>query len=98
MNNFNLEIAKQLTQDAESNEFSVDFDLLWEWCGYSSKHKAKEQLKKNFEEELDYIQTFPQSGEWASAGGSSDQPPIRTIKIWTTPDCAKEFGMLANIV
>lgn len=97
MTEFNLDIAKQLTQDAEANEFSVDFDMLWQWCGYSSKHKAKEQLVRNFEKDMDYVETLlRQTGEWASTEGSSDQPPIRTIKIWTTPDCAKEFGMLAK--
>jgi phage anti-repressor protein len=96
MTEFNLELAKQLTQDAEANEFSVDFDLLWQWCGYSKKSHAKESLKKNFEEWLDYIEQEPQQRQWASTEGFSDHPPIRTIKIWTTPDCAKEFGMLAK--
>lgn len=97
MTEFNLELAKQLTQDAEANEFSVDFDFLWEWCGYNQKSDAKKVLKRNFEEGLDYVENpLSQTPEWASAEGSSDHPPIRTIKIWTTPDCAKEFGMLAK--
>lgn len=96
MAEFNLELAKQLTEDSETSEFSVDFEELWQWCGYSKKDKAKDQLTRNFEEDLDYIVVFPDMGEWASSGGFSDQPPVRTIEIWTTTDCAKEFGMLAK--
>lgn len=99
MKEFNLELAKQLTQDAEANEFSVDFDFLWEWCGYSKKSHAKESLKKNFEDGLDYIEQEPhqrQSVNHASFSPQEQASNARTQKIWTTPDCAKEFGMLAK--
>jgi hypothetical protein len=43
MTELTLELAKQLTQDAESTSFPVDFDELRQWCDYTSKHKAKEQ-------------------------------------------------------
>lgn len=99
MTELTLELAKQLTQDAESTSFAVDFDELWQWCGYSSKHKAKEQLTKNFDKDLDYSEAFTRMGESVNHAGLSPQEKAaatRTIKYYTTPDCAKEFGMLAR--
>lgn len=96
MTELTLELAKQLTQEAESTDFTVDFDELWQWCGYTRKDNAKKVLEKNFNKGLDYEERFLHFEEWASAGGSSNQPPNRTIKLYTTPDCAKEFGMLAR--
>ena len=80
------EVAYELVEQVVNSKkkFVVDFDNLWKWCGYSSKHKAKEQLKRNFNEHTDYI-------EINEVNGSS-----KLIKVYTTTDCAKEFGMLSR--
>ncbi len=35
-------------------DFIIDMDNIWKWIGFSSKHKAKELLKKKFIENTDY--------------------------------------------
>ncbi len=87
IDNFSIELAKQLVESYE--QFSVDFDLLWQWCGYSRKQKAKDMLIKNFEKHFDFEIT--QSGELRPQGGYSNREIIKL-----TTDCAKEFGMLAQ--
>ena len=36
------------------NEFIIDFDTVWKWCGFSRKDPAKRLLEKNFIKEVDY--------------------------------------------
>ena len=93
------ELAKQLTQEAESTEFTVDFDELWQWCGYSRKDNAKRMLKSRFFESMDFVETFLTLEEHDNHAGSSlhkKSSATKPMKIWTTPDCAKKFGMLAQ--
>jgi len=86
---FNLQIANQLVQESQSNEFSIDFDGLWQWCGYSSKQKAKNRLLRNFEESLDY------SSKWLKAT-TTGISAVKVEKINLTITAAKEFAMLAQ--
>lgn len=101
MTEFNLELAKQLTQDAEANEFSVDFDLLWQWCGYSRKDNAKRMLKSRFFENMDYVESpLIETSEWKSEDNlSAQEKAIATskMKIFVTTDCALAFLQLSKI-
>lgn len=53
MNNFSIELAKSLVESTE--QFPVDFDVAWEWLGYSRKDSAKRVLLSNFELNIDFI-------------------------------------------
>jgi hypothetical protein len=37
------------------NDFIIDLDNIWTWCGFSQKIKAKNLLLNNFEVNTDYI-------------------------------------------
>jgi hypothetical protein len=39
----------------KDNEFVVDFDSIWKWCGFSRKGHAKTLLEKHFQKDIDYI-------------------------------------------
>jgi hypothetical protein len=39
----------------KDNEFVVDFDNIWKWCGFSRKGHAKTLLEKHFQKDIDYI-------------------------------------------
>ncbi|WP_017317860.1 hypothetical protein [Mastigocladopsis repens] len=47
-----LELVKSFVESTE--EFPVDFDDAWQWIGYSSKQKGKDQLTRNFILGVDY--------------------------------------------
>lgn len=99
MTELTLELAKKLTQDAESTEFTIDFDELWQWCGYSRKDSAKRMLKSRFFENMDYIESLHCAVEHDNHAGSSlheKSSATKPMKTWTTPDCAKKFGMLSQ--
>ncbi len=40
-----------------STEFVIDFDDVWNWIEFSSKHKAKELLEKSFTKDIHYVVT-----------------------------------------
>jgi transposase len=99
MTEFNLELAKQLTEQANhDNEFCVDFDLLWQWCGYNQKSDAKEVLKRNFEIDLDYVQRTGEDIASTHEKLSPQEKAVlkRTIKIYTTIDCALAFVQICQ--
>lgn len=52
MTDFNIRLARALVESDE--DYPVDFDELWRWCGYSRKNNAKRVLLDNFEKGLDY--------------------------------------------
>lgn len=39
----------------EYNDFVIDFDLVWKWCGFSRKDHSKTLLLKCFEKDKDYV-------------------------------------------
>ena len=82
--NFSLELAQQLVNS--SDEFCVDFDLLWECCGYSKKSNARRTLTVNFQQDIEFCSTRSKT--------LSDGRPSELIKL--TTDCAKEFALLAQ--
>jgi hypothetical protein len=45
------------------NDFVIDLDNVWQWLGFSSKHKAKELLNKIFVSDKDYKCLLTPAGE-----------------------------------
>lgn len=85
---FNIELAKSLI--GSGADFPVDFDLAWQWVGYTRKDSAKEKLIRNFEKGLDY------SAIWRSVAHSNGSTASRTEQIFLTIDAFKAFGMMAG--
>ena len=88
---FSHELALSLIQSAKP--FPIDFEQGWQWLGYSSKHKAKEKLKRNFEETIDFevfTQMVVNSTRQAIQGGRPSE------KIFLSIDCFKSLGMMAG--
>ncbi len=88
---FSHELALSLIQSAKP--FPIDFEQGWQWLGYSSKHKAKEKLTRNFEETIDfevYTQMGVKSTRQAIQGGRPSE------KIFLSIDCFKSLGMMAG--
>ena len=81
---FSQSIAQSLVDSGE--QFPVDFDDAWQWLGYTTKHKAKNKLIRNFEEGVDF------STKWlkTSTGGRPSELILLTI------DCFKSLGMMAG--
>jgi anti-repressor protein len=88
---FSQELALSLIQSAKP--FPIDFDEGWQWLGYSSKHKAKEKLKRNFEEKIDF-EVFTHLGENPTHRGVRVGRPAE--KIFLSIDCFKSLGMMAG--
>jgi anti-repressor protein len=88
---FSQELALSLIQSTKP--FPVDFEEGWQWLGYSSKHKAKEKLKRNFEEGIDF-EVFTQMGENSTVQGVRVGRPSE--KIFLSIDCFKSLGMMAG--
>jgi hypothetical protein len=42
----------------KSNDFVIDLDDIWKWLGFSTKQKAKDLLKNNFKDEIEYKIVF----------------------------------------
>jgi phage anti-repressor protein len=88
---FSHELALSLIQSAKP--FPVDFEQGWQWLGYSSKHKAKEKLQRNFAETIDfevYTQMGVNSAQQALQGGRPSE------RIFLSIDCFKSLGMMAG--
>lgn len=70
------------------DEQPIDFDLAWEWIGYSSKQKALEMLEQNFVE----------SEEFSTVGlkTPSEKGGRPATHIVLTIDCFKAFCMLSQ--
>lgn len=50
---FSQDIALSLYNSADSHP--IDLDDAWQWLGYSTKQKALQSLKSNFESGLDFV-------------------------------------------
>lgn len=86
-NEFSIEIALVLYESDE--QYPVDFELAWQWLGYTRKDSAKKKLVKNFVEGEDY--TLRRLAESAPSGGLTHREDI-----WLTVNCLKEMGMMAG--
>ena len=87
------EMMKTIEFYTESqDEFPVDFDEFWQWCGYARKDNAKRVLEKNFTEDVDF--NLRQVAEVQKEGNREVKRPTNKIRL--TNDCAKAFAMLAE--
>ncbi|MCT7975243.1 hypothetical protein [Laspinema olomoucense] len=84
-----------------SDDFAVDFDLAYQWIGYTRKDSAKKKLINNFEENFDYF--VATSVEFRHSAVKSTGQEVRRKKrgkplekIFLTIDCFKELAMLAG--
>jgi phage anti-repressor protein len=84
---FSIEIAVALYESEE--QYPVDFELAWQWLGYTRKDSAKKKLVKNFVEGEDY--TLRQTAERNKSAGFTHREDI-----WLTVNCLKEMGMMAG--
>lgn len=87
-NNFTLSLATEILESNKDDDFKVDFNPLWEWCGYSRKDSAKRTLDNNFELDFDFHIIVEPTTTGIQAN------PRQTIML--TVDAAKEFAMLAQ--
>jgi hypothetical protein len=95
--NFTQENALTLFNSAD--DFPVDFELAWEWLGFSRKDTAKESLTGGiFEEGRDFLYSRNNPGIEkidAKTAKSINKKAGEQQKIWLTIDCFKTWGMMA---
>jgi phage anti-repressor protein len=95
--NFTQENALTLFNSAD--DFPVDFELAWEWLGFSRKDTAKESLTGGiFEEGRDFLYSRNNQGIEkidAKTAKSINKKAGEQQKIWLTIDCFKTWGMMA---
>ena len=78
---FSKELAQELIESGA--EFPVDFELAWQWLGYSRKDVAARKLKQ-FKEGRDFRKLVEIS---------ATKP---TQRFWLTIECFKSLGMMAQ--
>ena len=79
-------LAQPFEQIAQSTDaYPVDFDLAWDWIGYSRKDVAKRKLESDFVEGVDFSAMLRES-----SGGR------RSECIYLSIDCFKQFCMMAG--
>jgi phage anti-repressor protein len=84
-----IALLDRFSEIAESPEpYPVDFDLAWQWIGYSRKDHALVVLKANFSEE-----EFSRIIGKTSKGTKGGRP---TEKYFLSVDCFKAFCMMAG--
>jgi hypothetical protein len=83
-------------------DFVIDFDNVWNWCGYSRKDHAKRVLEKHFIANTDYkIENFaPEvSGAKENRGGSNKEKitlNIRTFKKYCLKSDTEKSNEIHN--
>jgi anti-repressor protein len=83
---FSLQTAQDLVTN--SNAFPVDFDVAWQWLGYSQKDKAKRALLNcGFTADIDFT---------INCELGSLAVPRPSEKIYLTTECLKLWGMMAG--
>jgi len=85
---FDQNLAQHFVNSNE--QFPIDFELAWQWLGYSTKQAAKKKLTRNFEELLDY------SSKWMKRADTSASGFSQYEQINLTIDCFKSLGMMAG--
>lgn len=84
---FDFNLAQDLFNSPQ--EYPVDFDMAWQWIGYSRKDSAKRHFEKsNFSETIDY------SISRRKAENSSAGRPTEIIML--TVECFKQWAMMSN--
>jgi phage anti-repressor protein len=81
---FTREMAQSILEC--DREFPIDLDEAWQWLGYSTKQKALQFLKNNFEEGEDFLTQRLKT----STGGRPSDSIVLTI------ECLKSFGMMTG--
>jgi phage anti-repressor protein len=81
---FNQKLAQQLVNS--DNQFPVDFELAWQWMGYTRKERALNKLKKHFEQDIDFCTNYCKT----PLGGRP------SLSVFLTIDCFKSLGMMAG--
>ncbi len=82
---FSLSVAESLYNSTE--QFPVDFDDLWQWCGYSRKDNALVVLQREMLESIDFSTSLKSQGIFGT------KP---TTKYYLTIDATKMFAMMAK--
>lgn len=81
---FSFDTALALLESGD--HFPVDFDMAWQWVGYSKKSNARKTLVENFEQGFDFCSSISKN---AQRGRPSEF-------IHLTLDCFKSFCMMAG--
>jgi phage anti-repressor protein len=90
---FSIELAQSIFDSEE--QYPVDFEFAWQWCGYARKNNAKRNLLKNFLENEDFIS----DGVLLNRVLNSVQQDLggRPTDIYCiTVDCLKSLAMMAQ--
>ena len=76
------------------DDFIVDFDMIWNWIGFSTKGNAKKLLVREFEINVDYIMNTPKLIQMDKRikGGINEE------KIKLTIECFKTFCFTAATI
>jgi len=72
-------------------DYVIDFDTIWEWCGFSQKVSAKRLLEKNFIKDKDYNFLLYQTEEQRKGRGGKNKE-----RIMLTINAFKLFCMKAG--
>lgn len=84
---FDFNLAQDLFNSPQ--DYPVDFELAWQWIGYSRKDSAKRHFEKsNFSETIDYT-IFHKKVENSLAGRPTEN-------IMLTVECFKQWAMMSN--
>lgn len=96
MSNFNFALASSLSSSIE--QFPVNFDLAWEWLGYTRKDNAKAALlNAGFIRDTDLLITKESDNHRTSSLSPQEmavQARLETITL--TVDCFKMWAMMAG--
>ena len=88
---FSIELAQQLVNS--TSDLPVDFNLAWEWVGYSKKGNAKQSLlNTGFIENVDFlIEKKPTTTAFSGIRGGDVNE-----NIYLTIECFKMWAMMAK--
>lgn len=80
MSDFNLELAKSLSNSSE--QYPVSLDDAWQWIGYTRKDSAVDTLRSYFDEGVDYILRLqPESDNHAGLSAQEKAAAARTENL-----------------
>jgi phage anti-repressor protein len=84
----NLAINEKMVSELlnSSEEFPIDFEMAWQWAGYTNKRNAANKLKAHFEDGLEFSIMLSKNPE----GGRP------SVSYSLTNDCFKMFCMMAG--
>jgi anti-repressor protein len=96
---FSEDVALALLNSED--EFPVDFEIAWQWIGYTTKHKAKLKLTRNFVQDIDFrvfnqtvVKSTPQ--DFQEISGDREKRGRPTETIYLTLEAFKMLAMMAG--